>query len=77
MTYLQFLISEAMGLPASDPRVMAVANALAMAKVIDEKAIKRQQIQNDPCRDYKIVSKRYNAPVSFVYRSWHLKSFPT
>ncbi len=77
MTYLQFLLAEAMGLPSTDPKVLAAVQALEKAKVIDRRAVIRTQIQNDPCRDYKVVSARYRCPVSFVYRSWHLQSFPT
>lgn len=75
MTYLQFLLAEAMGLQADDPKVVAAVKALEKAKVIDPRAVVRRQIQDDPCRDYKVVMLRYRVPMSFVYESWRLKTF--
>lgn len=70
MTYLQFLLSEAMGLQADDPKVLAAVQALSRAKVVDLNAIKRAQIQTDPCRDYRIIMRRYRVSRGLVYNVW-------
>lgn len=75
MTYLQFLLAEAMGLPSTDPKVLAAVQALEKAKAVDQRALARIQIQADPCRDYKVIMRRYHVPQVFVYRVWRSLGF--
>lgn len=70
MTYLEFLIAEAMGLPSGDPRVRAAVTALNQAKVIDHDALKREQIRRDKETDYKVLTIRYHCSPQTVYRAW-------
>ncbi len=70
MTYLQFLLAEAMGLPSTDPKVLAAVHALEKAKVLDRWAVIRGQIQADPCRDYRVIMRRYHVSRGFVFASW-------
>jgi Mor family transcriptional regulator len=35
-----------------------------------EQAEKREAIRRDPCRDYKVVSRRYHCSVALVYEVW-------
>lgn len=70
MTYLQFLLAEAMGLQANDPRVIAAAKAIYRAKVVDSRAVLRAQIRADKETDYKVLTIRYHCSPQTVYRAW-------
>lgn len=70
MSYLQCLLAEAMGIPADDPRVIAAIKALEKAKVLDKWEVLRGQIQLDPCRDYKVIMRKYHVSRGFVFASW-------
>jgi hypothetical protein len=74
MTYLEFLIAEAMGIPSGDPRVRAAVQALHKARVIDPYALVRVQIQSDSCRDYKQVMRKYHVSRGFVFQCWNSQS---
>lgn len=71
MTYLQYLIAEAMGLQSTDVQVAKIAEAIERRGVIDQAALKRSQIQDDPCRDHKIIQRRYRVSTATVYRAWN------
>lgn len=68
MTYLQFLIAEAMGLPATDPKVIEVSRAIG--RVVDPNAVKREMIRRDKVTDYKVLTRRYHCSPQTVYRAW-------
>lgn len=68
MTYLEFLIAEAMGRPPADPGVVAAVKALS--RVVDHDAIKREMIRRDKETDYKILTRRYGCSPQTVYRAW-------
>ena len=36
-------------------------------------AEKRAAIRADPCRDYKVVSRRYHVSIALVYEAWNEK----
>ena len=76
MSVIETLLAETFGVPVDDPRVRGVISALDRIEAINHRAILRHQIQNDPCRDYKVIKLRYHVPTSFVYQSWRLKVFP-
>ena len=38
------------------------------------RAERREAIRRDPCRDYKIVSRRYQASIALVYSVWNEKA---
>jgi len=70
MTYLQLLLAEAMDLPWDDPRVAKAIQTLRKAKVVDEAAIKREEIRRDPCREPKEVCRKHHVSRATVYRAW-------
>ena len=39
-----------------------------------EQTEKREAIRRDPCRDYKVVSRRYHCSVALVYEAWNQKA---
>ena len=73
MTYLQFLLADAMGLRSDDPKVLAAVQALEKAKAVDHKMLLRHQIQADPCRNCKQLMRKYHVAMSFVYSSWRMR----
>ena len=48
---------------------------LRKARFVDQRALARIQIQADPCRDYKVIMRRYHVPQVFVYRVWRSLGF--
>ncbi len=70
MTYLQFLLAEAMGLQADDPKVVAAVQAIRKANIVDERAVLRARIRADKETDYKILTRKYHCSPQTVYRSW-------
>jgi DNA invertase Pin-like site-specific DNA recombinase len=34
----------------------------------------REAIRRDPCRDYRVVARRYRVSVAVVYRAWNEKA---
>lgn len=36
----------------------------------DEMAEKRAAIQADPCRDYRVIARRYGVSIRTVYNAW-------
>jgi hypothetical protein len=63
---LESLLAETFGVPVSDPRVQRVMQVV----VLDHRAMVRRQIQADPCRDYKVVMRRYHVSHQTVYHAW-------
>lgn len=43
---------------------------LRKARLVDPMAEKRAAILADPCRDYRVIMRRYHVSQVFVYRVW-------
>lgn len=64
-------ILQAEGCPNPGQVAAKAAADLRRARLVDQWALLRAQIQADPCRDYKVIKARYGCPVSFIYRVWN------
>lgn len=47
---------------------------LRRVKVIEPFGVVRAQIQADPCRDYKVIMRRYHVSRGFVFQCWNSQS---
>ncbi len=52
---------------AGRPIYLRTRRAKTMAEI-------KEAIRRDPCRDYKVVSRRYRVSVAVVYRVWNEKA---
>lgn len=59
-----------------NPREVAAKAAadLRKFKIIRPFAVVRAQIQADPCRDYKVIMRRYHVSRGFVFQCWNSQS---
>lgn len=62
------LLAETFGVPVDDPKVIAVMEAIRPA--IDPYVVIRLQIAADPCRDWRVIQRRYRVSRGFIYRVW-------
>ena len=61
-------IMVAQGIP--EEKAQMIAERIMAEGVIDHHAVVRRQIQGDPCRDPKIICRRYRVSRATVYRAW-------
>lgn len=72
MTYLRYLLAEAMGLRSDDPKVLAAERAIN--PIVDESRVKRVQILADRETDWRILARRYHVGRTFIYKTWSERS---
>ena len=58
------------GCPNHEAVAKKAAEDLRKAKIVDPMAVKRAQILADPCRDWKVIKRRYQAGRTFIYKCW-------
>ena len=71
MTVIESLLAEAFGVPADDPKVKGVINALDRVGALNHWAVVKLQILKDPCRDHRVIMRRYGVSRGFVYKVWN------